>query len=579
MKITMWLILTALILPLFGFLFAGRRRSSNMFQHFTAGKSSPWFLLGCSAAVTSISSDTPVLVAGAFYQNGIAGNWFWLAGVPGALATLIFFANLWRRSGVLTAAELIPLRYGDSHPINATYRKLNALLDAGICNVLVLTSVIYAFLMLLTLLLEQTSLPAGFSVGLTARLCTALVILVVIIYTLRSGFKAVIRTDLIQFVVVLFISISVCIGVLWTGLNDFGNWRNLTAQLPDRHQWFSPGTLTDHSFWLLALFGWWYIAPGSGLFVQRLIAARNEYEASLTSLTYIIIHYVLRVWPWFIVGALALVYLPDQHHNEFIYFDMAREIMPGSGIILLLVAFIASFMSTLDSRLNWAASYFVNDICYQHIDRRKHWASIVERASIIGLITLAFVIALSDFAISIIGIYKLLFTLQAGRSVAVIARWYWWRMTIYAELAAMLSSLICGAVLFCSMNTDQQFALMITINMAISGCVTVITAALTSRHGPAATDIQFQRQTRVTGPGWNRVTRHNSLHHQPHGLRHLVTLWLLSIVVIYSLFSLIAAVLMFSTLAISISAMLLILSAWFIYQITSTAKFNAVVSN
>ena len=152
----MWLILTALILPLFGFLFAGRRRSSNMFQHFTAGKSSPWFLLGCSAAVTSISSDTPVLVAGAFYQNGIAGNWFWLAGVPGALATLIFFANLWRRSGVLTAAELIPLRYGDSHPINATYRKLNALLDAGICNVLVLTSVIYAFLMLLTLLLEQT---------------------------------------------------------------------------------------------------------------------------------------------------------------------------------------------------------------------------------------------------------------------------------------------------------------------------------------------------------------------------------------------------------------------------------------
>src|ERR1700754_4812341 len=82
-------------------------------ERFAAGRKMPWFMLGGSLAATMLSADTPLLVSGAFYQNGLAGNWFWLASLPGSLATLFFFARNWRRSGVLTEVEILSLRHGD----------------------------------------------------------------------------------------------------------------------------------------------------------------------------------------------------------------------------------------------------------------------------------------------------------------------------------------------------------------------------------------------------------------------------------------------------------------------------------
>ena len=90
--IIIFLLMPLLVVP------ALRRRGSRAetaTDRFAAGRSLPWFVLGGSMAATSLSTDTPLLISGAFYRDGLAGNWFWLVGAPGTLATFFFFCLLY----------------------------------------------------------------------------------------------------------------------------------------------------------------------------------------------------------------------------------------------------------------------------------------------------------------------------------------------------------------------------------------------------------------------------------------------------------------------------------------------------
>ena len=60
---------------------------------------------------TTFSSDTPNLVTDIVRRNGVAGNWVWWAFVLTGVATVFFYARLWRRSGVLTDLEFYEMRY------------------------------------------------------------------------------------------------------------------------------------------------------------------------------------------------------------------------------------------------------------------------------------------------------------------------------------------------------------------------------------------------------------------------------------------------------------------------------------
>ena len=71
----------------------------------------PWWLAGLSMVATTFSSDTPNLVTDIVRRNGVAGNWQWWAFTLTGVATVFFYARLWRRSGVLTDLEFYEIRY------------------------------------------------------------------------------------------------------------------------------------------------------------------------------------------------------------------------------------------------------------------------------------------------------------------------------------------------------------------------------------------------------------------------------------------------------------------------------------
>jgi Na+/proline symporter len=83
-----------------------------MVDFFVSGRSLPWWLAGSSMAATTFSIDTPLYVAGIVGNRGIAGNWEWWSFGISHLIMVYVFARMWRRSEVITDAELTEVRYG-----------------------------------------------------------------------------------------------------------------------------------------------------------------------------------------------------------------------------------------------------------------------------------------------------------------------------------------------------------------------------------------------------------------------------------------------------------------------------------
>jgi Na+(H+)/acetate symporter ActP len=80
--------------------------------------------LGTSMAATTFSIDTPLYIAGVVGSRGIAGNWEWWSFGVAHVVMVYVFARLWRRSEIVTDAELTELRYGGA--MGATLRGIKA---------------------------------------------------------------------------------------------------------------------------------------------------------------------------------------------------------------------------------------------------------------------------------------------------------------------------------------------------------------------------------------------------------------------------------------------------------------------
>src|SRR5213595_1426534 len=88
-----------------------KRAGSSTAEFFTSGRSAPWWLIGVSMVATTFSTDTPNLVTNMVREKGVANNWLWWSFLLTGMATVFFYARLWRRSGVMTDLEFYEIRY------------------------------------------------------------------------------------------------------------------------------------------------------------------------------------------------------------------------------------------------------------------------------------------------------------------------------------------------------------------------------------------------------------------------------------------------------------------------------------
>ena len=416
-----------------------RRAGKSMQEYFVAGRTLPWWLAGTSIVATSFASDTPLFVSGVVRTQGIWGNWLWWAYAMGGMLCALFFARLWRRARIITDVELIELRY-HGRPASAL-RAFLAVYSGVIINCYVMGWVMLAMVKVADVLLDWHPVT-------TLAVLTALALT----YTVLSGFWGVVATDLLQFIIAMVGSITLAVIVV----RHVGGPASLVDQISSRRGTDAgvldmtplgggdPIALTTFIVLLAAL--WWGNGQGGGYLAQRLFSTKNEKHAVLAMLWFCVAHYVLRPWPWIMVGLASIVVfsntqLPDGD-PEKAYPMMIARFLPDGMRGLMVASFLAAFMSTIDTHLNWGSSYLVNDLYKRFIRpdaEAKHYV-LVARIACVVLIVLAACIAWQMESIK--GAWQFIMVLGAGSALVGLLRWYWWRVNPWCEISAMIGALV-----------------------------------------------------------------------------------------------------------------------------------------
>ena len=149
-------------------------------------------------------------------------------------------------------------------------------------------------------------------------------------------------------------------------------------------------------------------------------------------------HYAIRPWPWIIVGLAALVLYPHLPAEElrFGYVFAMKDFLPVGLKGLVLVAFLAAYMSTISTQLNFGASILTNDFYLLFKKGQKETPANDKKLVLWGrLFTLAimiFAIFITSKVETISGVWQFMIECGAGLGLVLILRWYWWRINAWS---------------------------------------------------------------------------------------------------------------------------------------------------
>ena len=496
-------------------LYFARRASRQTDEFFLGGRSMPWWLLGTSMVATTFSTDTPNLVTDLVRTGGVSENWIWWAMGISGMCTVFFYAQLWRRSNILTDVGFYELRYS-GRPA-AFLRGFRALYLGIFFNVMIMATVTLAAIKIGGVLLGVSK----YEVILIAGTVTAL-------YSATSGFWGVVVTDLLLFIVAMTGSLAAAYYAVQQpavgGLNGlFTNpaLEGKLALLPDFTDLHSAAAI----FIIPIAVQWWSTwypgaEPGGGGYIaQRMLAAKDESHALRATLWFNLAHYALRPWPWIIVALASLIVYPtlDSIQAAFptvdpsiVRHDLAYPAMLvflPSGLLGLVVASLAAaYMSTISTHLNWGASYIIDDWYRRFIspDREDRHYLRLARLATIGLIILAGIVSL--WLENALQAFQILLQIGAGTGLVFLLRWFWWRINAWSEISAMIISFLI-AVYFEFVHTnilgleplEPSFQLVLGVLLTSIGWVTV--PLLTPPASPETLK-SFHQLIRPMGGGW-----------------------------------------------------------------------------
>jgi solute:Na+ symporter, SSS family len=249
----------------------------------------------------------------------------------------------------------------------------------------------------------------------------------------------------------------------------------------------------------------WYPGsePGGGGYVaQRMMSTRNEKESVWATLLFQIGHYCVRPWPWIMVGLCAIVLYSPELNNTKLHEQLTlesstdldesarktsaasflashqeitdsqseksvryfyeprlgfvfamRDFLPVGLMGLLLTAFLAAYLSTISTQVNWGASYLVNDLLLP-LTKESSNLNFLRYSRLASIaVMLAGAIA-TPFVTSISGVWEFIMQCGAGLGLVLILRWYWWRINAWSEISATIAPLLAYA--FCALYLNEK---------------------------------------------------------------------------------------------------------------------------
>ncbi len=454
---------------------------------FNSGHSMPWWLIGFSMVAATTATDSANFFTEVIRRDGMSGNWIMWAFILTGLLTVFVYAKLWVKSGVSTDIEFYELRYSGKPA--AFLRAVRTLYLGVIFNVLVLGNVILAAIKIGVVLF-----------GIDANTILVVTVVASIVYTFFGGIRGVIWTDFFLFIIVMAGAVAAMVYGL--RLPEVGGISGIVAN-PETAKRLS--IMPDFSSWdtLLVVFviplavQWWNVwkagsePGGGGYIVQRMLTAKSDNHALGGTLFFNILNWVVRPWPWYIVGLCSVLVYPDlasiqaafpKVDPSLIQGDMAYPAMltkvPHFWLGVVAASMMGALFSTVAAHLNLGSAYMVNDFWKRFVrpnakDRELIW---VGRASMLLLLLLGCWIA--PHLKSAKAAFDLMLLIGAGSGSVFLLRWFWMRINAWTEIAGMGVSFVVALVLqfgFPDMLPWQRMLVTIAITSASWLLVTFLT--------------------------------------------------------------------------------------------------------
>ncbi len=504
-------------------LFFSKRAGKSTSEFFASGRSVPWWLAGLSMVATTFSSDTPNLVTDIVRRQGVAGNWVWWAFVLTGVATVFFYARLWRRSGVLTDLEFYEIRY--SGTAASAVRGFRAVYLGLLFNCLIMATVNLAACKIAAVLF-----------GLSRWETLAFVGILNVVFAAHSGLWGVLVIDMIQFMIKMTAVIAAAYFAVT--LPQVGGLSGLISKLSA-----TPGPeglnylnilpdFTNNWDIAVAVFiipiavQWWSVwypgaEPGGGSYIaQRMLASKSEKDALGAVLFFNIAHYVLRPWPWILVALASIIVYPQLSDIQAAFpgldpslighdiaFPAMLKFLPIGFVGLMVGGLVAANSSTILTHLNWGASYLVHDFYRRFLNKdgtEAHYVFAGRMATVILFFLSSALVFVLDSAKDA---FDIILQVGAGTGLLYLVRWYWWRVNAWCEVVAMISSFLVS-IGFLILEKQHIWSTSTAGRLIITIIITTVCWVLAAYLAPETdrkTLIEFYRKVHPAGPGWEAV--------------------------------------------------------------------------
>ena len=392
------------------------KKSRNTLDFFFAGRTLPFWALSITFIASWWGAGSAIETADSAYKEGMSA--FWIYGMPVLASTFVMILGsaFIRRIGFLTQGQIMQTRYS---PFTAK-----------------ILAIMILFFMTLNAAVQMVGIGEIFSAYLGINYIYSVILgtCIVVIYSIFGGFKGVVITDIIQFVL-LFISAIV---VLFTALYFAGGIDNVyeAASLKEGYEnFFSFSYGFEKNMIFVITFGLSWVIQANVW--QRISAAKTKNDATKMALMSFFIYIPLYLIVVF-TGMVSIALFPDFPKGGVVTAIVKNYMHPVLGAVVF-IGLSAAVMSTMDSLINTAAMTISLDIAPKEYSEEK----------------LMFISRLSTFIISIIAIFlavavrsilKLSFVasdiITSGVFIPLVMGFFWKRGNSYGAVASMIFGVV-----------------------------------------------------------------------------------------------------------------------------------------
>ncbi len=525
-----------ILLSVFIGLWISRRKTKGMKDYFIGDNNLKWYWLGLSNSsgmfdVNAISWRVALLI-----MYGIQSVWIpWVWPVWNQVFVMIFLSTWLRRSGAMTGAEWMRIRFGDG-----TGGKLSHIIVVifAVTEVIISIGIFFTGIGgLAAQVLPDISIHSGAAILISSKNVYAVIIcLLTTLYSVKGGIYSVVATEVMQFIIMTIC----CFIVLYLGMTSVSSetvaqfvpegWLDFWPKKEIAYNWPMPYPLIEtetvqNGFKMLAgmvglMIGKGLLAslagPVPGFDMQRSFSSQSPKDAAKMSGFTIL---VLFIPLYLMVGGFSLLAIKEIPNSiigleklEYIFNIIVSQLPVGvKGLII--AGLLAAFMSTFSAFVNVAPAYLVNDLYKRYLAGNKTDKHYVRVSKIVSFVVVIIGILIGTQITSLNGI--ILFVTGAfygGYAAPNVLKWIWWRFNGYGYFFGMLSGMIAAmvgadfvhwlATIFVSlkpMADTQAINLMAFIFIFIVSLLGCMLGCLFTKPVPRETILDFYTRTRPWG--------------------------------------------------------------------------------